>query len=250
MDTMFKFLAVLGALAWLPQLFIFIRDLLTKPVIKIIPESHLEIGFTTYGPIINMTIAIIAEKRKALIDKMEIELTHENNDTQKFVWKWFEETLHVVDLPEQSLPTRKNQTAIAINILKDELIEKKIGFQQKTFQSEQKALVQNTIEELINLSKANKESSELVASKNYNDLKNIYQDGFNWKVGKYNIKYKIYENSIKTPFVKELSFQMTSLDINGLKTNIEKCHLEIDRNYIGTDIEYPTWNWANITVDE
>jgi virulence-associated protein VapD len=250
MDTMFKILAVLGALAWLPQLFIFIREIFTKPVIKIIPENQLEIGFTTYGPIINMTIAIISEKQKALIDNIEVELTHENNDIQKFKWKWFEETLHTVDLPDQSLPTRKNQTAIALNLQKDQLVEKKIGFQQKSFQSEQKTIVQNTIEEAINLSKAGKENKELMATKNYNDLNSLYQNGFNWKVGKYSIKYKVYENSLKTPFIKEVIFKMTSLDVSNLTNNIEKCHTEIERNYVGTEFENPTWNWANITIEE
>ena len=91
---------------------------------------------------------------------------------------------------------------------------------------------------------------ELKASKNYNDLKGLYQNGFNWKVGTYTIKYKVYENSVSKPFEKIVSFKMTSLDINGLKTNIDKCSSEIDRNYIDSEIEYQTWNWANITTEE
>ena len=252
METIFKILAVLGALAWLPQLFIIIKNVLVKPIVKIIPENQLEIGYTLFGPIINTSIAIISEKKKALIDKIEIELTHENNDSQKFTWKWFEETLYVVDLPDQggSLPTRKNQTAIAINVLKDELIEKKIGFQQNTFQFDQKLLDQKTIEDAINIGKAGKQLEDLKASKNYNDLKDLYQNGFNWKIGKYSIKYKIYENSIKAPFIKEISFKMTSLDINNLKANIDKCLSEIERTYINPKIEIPTWNWSHISIEE
>jgi len=252
MDTMFKILAVLGALAWLPQVIIFIKNQLIKPILKIIPGNQLEIGYTTFGPIINSNFAIVAENKKALIDKIEIELTHENNDTQKFKWKWIEETLHVVDLPDfsGSLPTRKNQTAIAINIMKDELIEKKIGFQQNTFQSDQKKLVQNTIEDAINLGKAAKPIVDLHASKNYNDLKDLYQNGFNWKVGQYSVLIKVFENSTKKPFTKLVSFKMTALDVNNLKTNIEKCNSEIERSYINSEIEYPTWNWANIMIDE
>lgn len=252
MDTMFKTLAVLGALAWLPQIFIFIRNLLIKPNVKIIPENRLEIGYTTFGPIINTCLAIVAENKKALIDKIELELTHENNDTQKFKWKWFEETLYVLDLPNHggSLPTRKNQTAIAINVIKDELVEKKIGFQQNTFQSDLKIIDQKTIEDSINLAKAEKPNKDILASKNYNDLKDLYQNGFNWKIGKYSIKYKIYENSITAPFIHEVTFNMTALDVNNLKTNIDNCLSELERIYINSEIVLPTWNWANISIED
>ncbi len=194
----------------------------------------------------------MAENKKALIENIELELTHENNDTQRFIWKWFEEILYVVDLPDQSgsLPTKKNQTAIAINILKDELIEKKIGFQQKSFQSNLKILEQQTIEEAINLAKAGKDVQDLKATKNFNDLKGVYQNGFNWKIGEYNIKYKVYVNSLKTPFIKEVSFKMTSLNINSLKNNIDKCLSEIERIYIDSEIKLPAWNWVGISTNE
>jgi len=249
-DTMFKILAILGALAWLPQLIIFLRNWLIKPELQIIPENQLEIGFTMIGPIINLNFAILSEKQKALIKNIEIELKHEDNDIQKFKWKWFEETLYTVDYPDKSLPTKKNQTAIAINIQKDELVEKKIGFQQKSFQLKQKAIVQNTIEEAINLSKADKDSNDLKSSKNYNDLKDIFQNGFNWKVGNYTVKYKVYEKSNKKPFIKEVSFKMTSLDVSNLKTNIDNCNIEIERTYIGTELPAPVWNWVYIEVNE
>lgn len=252
METMFKILAILGALAWLPQLIIIFRNNIIKPVVKIIPENQLEIGYTVLGPIINTSIAIISEKKKALIDKIEIELIHENNDSQKFTWKWFEETLYVVDLPDQrgSLPTRKNQTAIAINVQKDELVEKKIGFQQNSFQVAQKLQAQKTIEDAINLANADKQLEDLKALKSFNDLKDLYENGFNWKVGQYSLKYKVYENSIRTPFIKEISFKMTSLDINNLKSNIDKCLSEIERTYINPEIEIPSWNWAFLSIEE
>ena len=251
MDNMFKILAVLGAMAWLPQLIIFIRNILTKPRLKIIPEYELELGYTTFGPIINTSLALVAEKKNALIEKIEIELTHENNDTHKFTWKWFEETLYTIDLPDEagSMPTKKNQTAIAINVLKDQLIERKVGFQQNSFQTEQKIIVQNTVEDAINLSKANKPIADIKASKNYNNLKDLYQNCFNWKVGGYIINYKIYESSISKPFMKQVMFQLTALDINSLKTNIEKCHSETERIYIDPEIKLPLWNWVNMKTN-
>jgi hypothetical protein len=90
----------------------------------------------------------------------------------------------------------------------------------------------------------------LNASKNYNDLKDIYQNGFNWKIGEYIIKYKVYINSLKSPFIKEVSFKMTSLDVTSLKNNIDKCFSEIERSYINSEIPYPTWNWAVVSLKE
>ena len=57
-----------------------------------------------------------------------------------------------------------------------------------TFQSDQRIVNQKTIEDTINLSKAGKEIADIKASKNYNDLEDLYQNGFNWKVGKYSIR--------------------------------------------------------------
>lgn len=249
---MFKILAVLGALAWIPQLFVLIRNYFTKPVVKIISSNQLEIGYTTYGPIINTSLALVAEKQKALIEKIEIELTHENNDTQKFTWKWFEETLHVVDLPNSggTMPTRKNQTAIAVNILENELIEKKIGFQQNTFQNDQKVKEQLCTEDLINLIQGGKERSDLKANKSYNDLRTLYENGFNWKVGEYTIKYNVFENGINTPFTLESKFKITALDVTNLKSNITNCLSEVDRIYLDEDIEFPSWNWAYVSVEK
>jgi hypothetical protein len=59
----FQILAILGALAWLPQLIIFISKWLTKPKLTIITDKDLEIGYTTFGPIFNFQIAFLAEKK-------------------------------------------------------------------------------------------------------------------------------------------------------------------------------------------
>lgn len=55
--TFYDFLAVLGALAWLPFIIQMIREKLKKPKLKIIPDKQIEIGYTTLGPIFNINIA-------------------------------------------------------------------------------------------------------------------------------------------------------------------------------------------------
>lgn len=247
----FDYLAILGALAWLPPVIILIRNQFIVPNILIKNEREFEIGYTTFGPIINAQLAFLSDNKKALIEKIEIDLTHESNDTHKFTWDWFEEILYEVNIPNTGImPTRKNQKAIAINLKKEELTDKKIGFQQDKFKSEQKKLIQNTVEEAINLEKAEKPITDLKSQKNYNDLINHYQHSFNWKTGNYTIKIKVKASSINKLFDKTLSFKLTALEVNNLQSNIDLCKSEIERSFIDFEKESVQWKWIYPTINE
>jgi len=249
--SIFNVLAILGALAWLPSIIVWIKNIFIKPKISIICGSELEVGYTTFGPIINPQLAFISEKKKALINKIEVELTHENNDTQKFTWDWFEETLYTVDIPDAGqFPTKKNQKAIAINLQKDELIEKKIGFQQNTFKLEKKNLNQKAIEDLNNLSKAGESNDKILSMRSYNDLLDHYQHSFNWKIGKYKVVFKVFIKSKDKPFSKEISFIITPLEINNLENNIELCKSDINQSLVKSDYEKINWDWITPTIIE
>lgn len=241
----FEILAILGALAWLPQLIIYINKRLVKPKLTIITDKDFEIGYTTLGPIFNLQIAFLAETKRALIRKVEIEMTHENNETQKFTWDWFEEILYEVSIPQSGLiPTRKNQKAIAINVDPASLVEKKIGFQQNTFKAEQNRLVQLTTEEFLNIYNAGDDVNQIRTRNTFNNLKDYYKNGFNWKIGKYSAKIKatLSDNQIFTSIV---DFQLTNLDIKTIERNIEIAQKLVDKEY-GAEIEVEqNWFWVN-----
>jgi hypothetical protein len=242
---LYEVLAILGALAWLPQVISWIGNWLSKPILTVISDKELEIGYSSFGPIVNIRLAFLSEKKKSLIKSIDIELTHEKNDTQKFSWDWFEETLYHMDVPDTGLfPTKKNQKAIAINIDKDQLVEKKIGFQQNSFKSENKQLLQNTTEEFLNLFNAGKDTTEIKSRKCYNDLLDYYKNSFNWKVGTYNAKIVINISEKKISFEHKVSFRLTSLDIKSLEKNIDRCKLLVEKEYINRDLELEeTWAW-------
>lgn len=250
MDTestfgLYEVLAILGASAWLPQLVVFISKKFSKPKLTIIPDKDVEIGFTSLGPIFNIQIAFLAEKKKALIKKAEIELTHENNDTQKFTWDWFEETLHEVNVPNSGLiPTRKNQKAIAINIEPDSLVEKKIGFHLNSFKEDRLKLVQLTTEEYLNIYNAGDDINQIRTRNTFNNLKDLYKNSFNWKVGNYKARI-ITGLSDGQNFESNVSFQLTSLNIKTLELNINMAQQIVERDY-GAEVEVENqWFWVN-----
>lgn len=247
----FDLLAILGALAWIPPIIILIRNKVIKPEISVITETELEVGYSTLGPIINTRLAFICDNKKALINKIEAELTHENNDTQKFTWDWFEEILYETDIPNTGImPTRKNQKAIAINLKKEELIEKKIGFQQNSFKIKQKGLILQTVEDVTLLEKSGKESIEIKSKKSYNDLVDHFKHSFSWKTGKYRLKFLVHEKSLNKAIEKEIKFSMTPLDINNLESNISFCKDSIDSFLIEPKKGSISWRWANPLIEE
>lgn len=79
-------IAILGALAWLPQIFSWIYHWLQKPKIQIFHEEEAEVGFIKFGNAFNIRISFLARKKHALIDNIELEL--EDKDGAKHNLKW------------------------------------------------------------------------------------------------------------------------------------------------------------------
>jgi len=178
-------------------------------------------------------------------------LTHENNDTQKFTWDWFEEILFETNVANTgSMPTKKNQKAVAINLKKEELTEKKIGFQQNTFKAEHYRLFSSIIEDALNLEKSGKQKDELLSNKNFNDLSDYYKHSFNWKIGRYKIKIKTKVANISKYYEKQIYFKLTPLELNNLEGNIELCKAVLRRVFIEPNNQNLNWRWVNPLIEE
>lgn len=239
-------LGIIGTFAWIPQIIKWIKEYFKKPKLTIVSGEQIEIGFTSFGPIINVSLAFLSETKKSLIHKLVLELVHEKNDTRKFSWVWFEEILYSMDLPDlQQINTKRNQNAIAIKIGIDELVEKKIGFQQNTFKQEYNKLYKQLSEDAIEFNHIGKNSDELKLTNAYRNLSNLLTDSFNWKTGKYKAKITTYFANDKIVANHEFDFVLNSLDLKLLHTNIENCQLNLEKTFINNEIMTRSWQWVN-----
>jgi len=246
--TITEWLAIIGAFAWLPTIIQWIKEYFKKSKLTLVSGKNVEVGFTTYGPIINMSLAFLAENKKALIKKIEVDLIHENNDTRKFSWVWFEEVLYTIDIPDGSpLNTKRNQNAIAIKVALDDLVEKKIGFQQDTFKVEYEKYFKQLAEDERNYLELGKLRSELKATQSYRAITDLFSNAFFWKIGKYQIKINahIMENNIKV--CHELNFNLTNLDIKLLHSNIATCQSMLERRFIDDTLDVKLCEWVTTT---
>ena len=68
-------IAILGALAWLPQILSWIYNWLKKPKISIYHEGEAEVGYIKNGNVFNLRFSFLARDKHALIDDIELVLT-------------------------------------------------------------------------------------------------------------------------------------------------------------------------------
>lgn len=242
----YDYLAILGACAWIPSLIGLIIKIITKPRLNIIVHKQIELGYTTNGSIMNLSMALSSENSECLVTNIEVEITGPNKQQHLLKWEWFEEKLYEMDYPELgSTPVRKQQNAIAIKILKESLIEKKIGFHDVNFKEEYSSKFSSVNESYNNLSQNNLEIEQLKSTKEYNDFKNLLNSSCFWKEGIYKGTIKVCALNLIEPFKKEIDFKLTGIDNRRIQTNIKTCEEVLENHYFPVGKEYhDQWNWV------
>ena len=242
-------IAIIGALAWLQQPIIgWLKKKYSKPKLTTFIHEDLEIGYTTFGPILNLNIAFSIENKDSLINYIDLRLVHaSSNATFQLKWVWFEEKFMEIEVPEQlNIPYKRNQIAIVLKLNTENVIEKKIGFQSSDFKIKTSDLQKACNQEQLLLSNSQKSPSEIESKKCYNDYNDLFKSDFTWKEGKYNISIKTKLVDLKEEQEVNFSFNLNSLDIKKLEQNIITCQGLLRNQYINLDPNYqPKWYWVN-----
>lgn len=250
---LFKLLSVLGALAWLPSIIEALKSWLTRPKLSIIPDRSVEIGYTANGHVVNLRFAFTTEKKEALIRKISLVLKHERNDTHTFLWEWFEEDLmHIETSDSGPIPYKKNQRAIAIKVLVDNLIEKKVGFHEEEFKSNYNIKLMKFRDTLHKWKLQEKDLTQFKVTNEYSEFHDHIKNSFSWKIGIYSATIKVYTDDLNNESAKTMvQFSLSSLDLKYLEQNISLTQEFIDKNFIDLNNNYlPTWNWVYPKINE
>ncbi len=243
--------AFVGAAAWLYPLSVLLNRWLTKPKIRLNPTDTIEMGYSSLGPIMNLTCAIMTEKRDAIIERIEIEVKHEDGDSHAFIWKTLDELQYEIrSFTGEGGTIGKSQPATALKVNTTMLSEKKIGFQDVKYR-EQIQIYAHKLAELINhLRKINKSDSSdaLFKSKEFTAYNDYFGNGMYWRVGNYTIQLSIFITSSTKPFTESFTFSLENKDIDSLKMNTTFLEQTM-REYIPPkEGEQPPprviWNWV------
>jgi len=139
--TIIEGVAILGALAWLPHLIKLMKDLITRPEVRIITQRSAEIGYTIFGPVLNLRIALSVRNRDIVISSIRIKLRHESGEEKLLSWQGIVQRLGQINPPQVgAIPFEKELSVLAIKLTPKEVEERLIRFLEEDYYSKKEPL--------------------------------------------------------------------------------------------------------------
>jgi hypothetical protein len=247
--------AYVGAGAWIPQIATWIYKGLVRPVITLVPETQAQVGFTSYGPIFNLQLALSAERGNAIVDGMEAVIRHSDGVVKTFRWSGLNETFSEIrdETGNRQQTIGRDQTPIALKVGTASLIEKFVRFQEPRYHETIRPLFSALVARFRHLQRTDASYvSTTLQTKELFDLLEARTQSFWWKAGKYTVEFRLSSPS-KIRFPRgRLCFELSPADIELLRQNLHVIKTELE-NIIKSNLpdfqsEPINWNWANVEI--
>ncbi|OQX90663.1 MAG: hypothetical protein B6D58_09755, partial [candidate division Zixibacteria bacterium 4484_95] len=221
--NIFEGAAILGALAWMPHLLKILKDVLTRPEIRVIVQRTAEIGYTPFGPILNLRIAFSVRHRDIVISSIKIRLKHESGEEKILSWQGIVERLAQMQTPEAGpIPWEKEHSVLAIKLTEKEVQERLIRFQEDDYHTNKETYESKVAKKLSYLKeKGEYNPDDFLQSEEIKDLYSFIKHWFNWKQGEYTLIFEV--DSPEKFILKDnvYEFSLNPLTIELLEANKE-----------------------------
>jgi hypothetical protein len=213
--------AIIGAFAWAPYIIQWVYNYFKKPEISIIVEQFAEVGFTIFGQIFNIRIAMSLKPREVVINNIGIIMKHESGEIKHFSWRGITHTIGKMKTPDGSVtPYEKDVNVLAIKLNPKDIEERKIIFQEDKYLYEKQTLDSKIAEKSIYLQKQTQDfHDQLLLSQEMDNLISFMKQSFNWKAGKYQVEFVIEGPEKIDISGNKYEFTLTPIDISMLEHN-------------------------------
>jgi hypothetical protein len=247
--------AYVGAAAWLPQIVALVYRAAVRPKVTIVPEKKTEIGYTSFGPIFNLRLAVSAARKDTIIDHVGASIRHEDGATHEFAWAGMRETFsEIKDLSGNMQFIERDYSPIALVLARFGVIERFFRFQLPLFHSKLKVVLRKATDHQAYLKSIKADYHEdLLNSKEVHDVLECYEQFFLWKSGRYTVDF-----SVKSPGKVILTksayvFDLKPYEIEDLKNNLPLLKVEA-ANLAKSDIqgfkpEVLNWRWVSTPLE-
>jgi len=226
-------IAIVGAAAWTPQIITWVWRALTKPKVSLHLYTKSELGYNFLGPIFNVRFALLSEKKDAILNKLSVELKHENGASYTFDWEGLSEDLSEIRGPiGPTFVQKKTSLPLVVKVLHTGVAQVYVLFQHKQFKANSKIPVESFTEKYNLLKKSDKLNTEvdidsLVSEKEFHDVIKLFNTEFIWAAGKYTVTFQ-FDSPNKYKYKKsKYTFKLSQDDIDNLRKNIDNIRLNI-----------------------
>lgn len=252
--TSIEIAAYLGAAAWLPQIGVLLYKNFVNPLITIVPEKQVEIGYTTFGPILNLNLAVSNTKKESILDFVGLEIEHEDGAHHQLSWAGMKEILmEAKDSSGAQQALEREHKPIALSLSKNALTERFFRFQDMSFNSKLQELITIVKNKRAFLTKTKMEMhDDLLKTEEVHNLLEHFKTGCWWKSGKYTLKFKVSSPSSIALAKHSFSFQLDNHDIDLLSNNLKQFQIEVENEIKlgleGFEKKPVNWLWVTPTL--
>lgn len=226
--------ALIGAAAWAPQIITWTYRFFTKPELTLHLHTEPQIGYTSFGPLFNVSFALLCEKKDIILDKLSVDIKHENGALYNFDWAGLSEELSEIHNPIGGLPVsiKKSSLPLVIKVLHTGVAQIFVRFQRRQFRKNTKETFTAAIDKFNLMKMSGKLDTEeqinnLVLEKEYVDVMNIFNSEFIWIAGKYVVTFNFHSPHKFKYKQREYSFRLSQNDVDNLKKNIDNIKLDL-----------------------
>jgi len=249
---LYDWLAILGATAWLPPIFGKIKKIFQRPIIRIITNKVIELGFTSCGPILNPQLAFTVENGNLVVTNFRIRVAHKDGEERIFEWHQLKQKIQEKRTSEGSELYEKEHLLFAIKLNNKDIEERTIYCQETSFTEGYNPIMRKVLEQRgYELKRGTHNPNEFLKGKEMNDLFTFCEQSICWKRGTYKIIFEL-ESPEKFDLIdNEYEFTLLSSDI----VSLEKNKNYIEQFYANEilpeeDFKKVNWNWCTLKIQK
>lgn len=217
--------AIVGAAAWIPQIVQWVVALFTRPKVRVVSGATAEIGFNPLGPIVNLTLAISAQKRDALIMGARLIVEHSTGERHEFEWKVLQQEKGEMNVPlpgPGSLQFRTSDPAIALQVSTKETATRKIFFREPAFEESFRERERAAIEQFNHTNVVRAPLEDFLKSRQFTEGAEWVCQQMPWRTGRYKILLRLTIDGVSKPVEHSWSFELHAMDIRQMDANVSK----------------------------
>lgn len=240
--------AVIGALAWIPILARWIYQWVAKPTMDVVISNVGELGYTTNGIIFNVQVAARVRKKPALITSIQLSLVHSNGRRINLVWNGLNEVLSQAESSTGDLASyTRTVPAIAVQVLPNtEIAQRKVMFDNVELRASANDLSGELVRRLMRIPDA--DEAQIVATDEYANLQEHYQNGFPWEAGTYAGEMSVTVHELKNPVVRKFRFAITDANVAHVRANLPLIEGYVRDLAANNNLVQPKFSWLNPVV--